>query len=64
MHVDHLTISSAPAHNGGDHDQSILRHKVSYASFILRTVTGLRNEFEFQGVGQAEEEEKGRQAEE
>lgn len=58
MHIDHLSIASVPADNGRDHYQGVPAGKVAYTPLILRTVSCLCNEVEFQGVCEREEEEQ------
>ena len=59
MHIDHLPIPSAPAHNRRDNDESVFRDEIPYTSIVLCAVARLCEEFEFQRVGEGQEEEDG-----
>ncbi len=63
MHINHLPIPSAPAHNRRDNDESIFRDEIPYTSLVLRAVTRLCEKFEFQCVGEGQEEEEDGQVE-
>lgn len=52
MHIDNLSITLIPIHNGRDHHQLVLHDKVPYTAFVLAGVTSGGRQVEAQGRSQ------------
>jgi hypothetical protein len=59
VHVDNLAITLRARHNGRDHDQLAVRHKVADASLLA----ALGFEFEFQRGAESDQEQKRQESE-